>query len=107
MSGRSDRLRRPPLSGFSISVFGRFSYILSAFGGLTFFVFDRRCLAKVLYVSPPISDRLYANSRTLDIGKARGAVSRRFLVLAVFYRSSLRQVRSALFWSGFMKQKRM
>ena len=26
-------------------------------------------------VSPPITDRLYANSRTLDIGKAKGPIS--------------------------------
>ena len=67
------REKRPP--GFSISVFGRFAYSLSAIVGLTGFGFDRRRLVEFLGFSSPISDRLYANSRTPDIGKARGLFS--------------------------------
>ena len=51
-------------------MFGRFAYSLSALVGLTFFGFDRLRLLEFFDVSSPISDRMYANSRTLDIGKA-------------------------------------
>ena len=64
------REKRPP--GFSISVFGRFAYSLSALVGLTVFGFDRLRLLEFFDVSSPISDRLYANSRTPDIGKSAG-----------------------------------
>ena len=75
------REKRPP--GFSISVFGRFAYSLSALVGLTVFGFDRLRLLEFFDVSSPISDRLYANSRTPDIGKARGPLFSQNLWLAV------------------------
>ncbi len=60
---------------FPYPVFGRFAYILSALVGLTFLGGGRLRLLGFFGVSPPISDRLYANSRTPDIGKAKGPIS--------------------------------
>ena len=45
---------------FSISVFGRFTYTLSALNGH--------------YLCPLRADRAFANSRTPDIGKASGLI---------------------------------
>ncbi|MCI9681612.1 MAG: hypothetical protein HFI26_09525 [Lachnospiraceae bacterium] len=68
--------------GFSIScvrtvrVQGVCSCRTYAFG-----VFGRLRLLDFFCVCPPISDTLYANSRTLDIGKASGGRLLRSLVL--------------------------
>ncbi len=94
------REKRPP--GFSISVFGRFAYRLSALVGLTVFGFDRLRLLEFFDVSSPISDRLYANSRTPDIGKARGPLFSQNLWLAVVLRVFLLYLLSSFFYFSLM-----
>ena len=94
------REKRPP--GFSISVFGRFAYSLSALVGLTVFGFDRLRLVEFFDVSSPISDRLYANSRTPDIGKARGPLFSQNLWLAVVLRVFLLYLLSSFFYFSLM-----
>ncbi len=94
------REKRPP--GFSISVFGRFAYSLSALVGLTVFGFDRLRLLEFFDVSSPISDRLYANSRTPDIGKARGPLFSQNLWLAVVLRVFLLYLLSSFFYFSLM-----
>ena len=94
------REKRPP--GFSISVFGRFAYSLSALVGLTFFGFDRLRLLEFFDVSSPISDRLYASSRTPDIGKARGPLFSQNLWLAVVLRVFLLYLLSSFFYFSLM-----
>ena len=94
------REKRPP--GFSISVFGRFAYSLSALVGLTVFGFDRLRLLEFFDVSSPISDRLYANSRTPDIGKARGPLVSQNLWLAVVLRVFLLYLLSSFFYFSLM-----
>ena len=94
------REKRPP--GFSISVFGRFAYRVSALVGLTVFGFDRLRLLEFFDVSSPISDRLYANSRTPDIGKARGPLFSQNLWLAVVLRVFLLYLLSSFFYFSLM-----
>ena len=94
------REKRPP--GFSISVFGRFAYSLSALVGLTVFGADRLRLLEFFDVSSPISDRLYANSRTPDIGKARGPLFSQNLWLAVVLRVFLLYLLSSFFYFSLM-----
>ena len=71
MRGR-DRSSRPP-EAFPYPVFGRFAYRVSALYGHCLCNWDGDGL--VLRLCPSISDTLYANSRTPDIGKARERLS--------------------------------
>ena len=77
-------IRKISREAFPYPVFGRFAYTLSALVGLTLYVFDRRCLLKVLTFVRHYQTVYTRTAGHMDIGKASRLIFRSSLFLGKY-----------------------
>ena len=77
-------IRKISREAFPYPVFGRFAYTLSALVGLTLYVFDRRCLLKVLTFVRQYQTVCTRTAGHMDIGKASRLIFRSSLFLGKY-----------------------